>query len=148
MARFRFALQSVLKVREWERDKQRTRLRQALQRVQQVQQHAASLEEELQRTDAGLRQAARPGPLDIDHLLQLRRYRLILLRQLRQIQRQLQEELRRAEQCRVELVEADRKVRVLEKLQQRQLEQWQREQHQAETRFLDDLAACRRRGKS
>jgi flagellar export protein FliJ len=81
-----------------------------------------------------------PGPTDLDAVLAMYRYAAVLRGRLQQLASQLAEVQREAQRRRMALVEADRQVRVLEKLAQRQA---QAERYQAlrrEAQRLDEAA--------
>jgi flagellar export protein FliJ len=90
------------------------------------------------------RQAARPGAVDLDHLIQAQRYETTLSGQLRlfaQQQQQLAQEIMRRQEA---LVAADRQVRVLEHLRDRQQQRHEEQQLRREAKELDEFAGRRR----
>jgi flagellar FliJ protein len=84
-----------------------------------------------------------PGRVEIDRLLHAQRFEVVVrgeLDGLRQQTRMLDEEIERR---RLALVEADRQLRVLEKLKEKQQERFRREQDRREMKELDEMAALR-----
>jgi flagellar export protein FliJ len=82
-----------------------------------------------------------PGRVDVDRLLTTNRYELVVQAEINvvlQHEQTLAEEIERRRQT---LVAADREVRVLEKLRERQLEQFRQQQALAEMKQIDEVAA-------
>lgn len=138
-----FRLATLLKLREATRDERRRDLAQALEALRMVEEQQAELRRE--REDArGLAQRwGQPGAIDVDTLLDGHRYQLqlelrgqILARQMRQIADEV-------ERRRLALVEADRQVRALEKLRERQAERARLAAERGEVRRLDEVAGMR-----
>jgi len=138
MSRFRLA--ALLRLRLAERDQRRLDLAKALRAVQILQQQQAEAVGEEAQWLAQVRSLLAPGPTDLDAVLAMYRYAAVLRGRLQQLASQLAEVQREAQRRRMALVEADRQVRVLEKLAQRQA---QAERYQAlrrEAQRLDEAA--------
>jgi flagellar export protein FliJ len=140
MAGFTFRLASLLRVRESLRDEKRLALAQALRAdaILENQLHAIQAELALLRADA--RRAVAGGPLNLDRLLDRQRYELLLRAEETGVQRQrglLAEEIERR---RGALVEADREVRVLEKVRDVQRWRHQQQEQRRELAQLDEIA--------
>jgi flagellar export protein FliJ len=140
MAKFRFRLQVLLKLREAARQERRLELAQAYQADELLRQQKEQLAAEKIEMQKRSQVAASPGPVNVDQLMVAHRYGLLLdarTRMLEQQQERLQEEIDRRRQA---LIEADRLVRVLEKLRDRQLEQHREEEAKQEVKRLDEIA--------
>jgi flagellar protein FliJ len=138
---FRFRLQTVLKLRIAERDERRGELAKALRAVEILQERRQELGEEMRGNQESARKLAEPGSANIDRILQTQRYEAILKGTLAQLvlqERQVSEEVDRRRQA---LMEADRQVRVLEKLAERKREEHQRQEQRQEMKLLDEAAA-------
>lgn len=140
MARFRFRLAALMKVRQAERRRRREELALAQHAEAMLTEHM----EQLDREQAALRQRCRqttaPGTVDVEDLLAAHRYALVLKSRSKQLalkRQELQQEIARRRQA---LVEADREVKVLENLRQRQWDQYQLEQQRLESKQLDEIA--------
>src|SRR5437868_15462334 len=83
-----------------------------------------SLREEQAGTLARTRELKSPGAADVDALLQTHRYEIVLASQRRQLEQQMDQVEQETERRRQAVVEADRGVRVLEKLRERQTAAW------------------------
>jgi flagellar export protein FliJ len=131
---------ALLKLTSAERDRQRARLAQARDQERQLQDDIADIAAELSRTRDQSRRHAECGTVQLDQLRELDSY----ARQLRQRQEQsLSEQTRlqdHIEQCRVALADAEREVRVLERLCEKQALADHVAQCRAETRRLDEFA--------
>ena len=147
---FRFRLQTVLRLRIAERDVRRGELAKALRAEEILQERRQQLDEEMQENQELARKLAEPGKADIDRLLQAHRYEAILKGTLAQLVEQARQVAAEVERRRLALMEADRQVRVLEKLEQRKREEHQRNEQRQEMKQLDEVATVafvRQRGR-
>ncbi len=140
MARFKFRMAMLLKLREAARDERRAELGKA-HRADDV------LAENLKRIEAAVkalvdrcRKAAGPGTIDLDLLIEAQRYEIILKVQQRHVNEQRAKLAVEIEHRRVALLAANREVRVLEKLRQRQLEQHNQAENRLDIKRLDEVA--------
>jgi flagellar FliJ protein len=140
MAGFQFRLQTLLRLRESARQQRRVELAQACEAEGLLREQLAFLSTEQIETRKRSQIGASPGPVSVDQLIGAHRYASLLLARQRQLEQQrakVQDEIERRRQA---LVEADREVRVLEKLRERQREQYQRAEAQREVKALDEVA--------
>jgi flagellar export protein FliJ len=147
MARFTFRMATLLKLRESARDERRGQLVQARQAAEILRQQRETLEQEAERLYQQSRNAVSPGPIDLDTLFHARRYELFLRAQqqdLLQQQQAVDAELRRRQQA---LVEANREVRVLELLREKQWVRHREEEARQEMKQLDEVAQRTGRGE-
>ncbi|MGA2065371.1 MAG: flagellar export protein FliJ [Thermoguttaceae bacterium] len=140
MNTFRFRLSPVLQVREAARQERRSRLGEAYRADELLQRRLQAVESELDQLRGVSRRAARPGPVDVDRLVESQRYALGLRSQQAQILRQREDLAAEIQRRRQALLEADREVRVLEKLRQRQAERHRVEEDRREAKRLDEIA--------
>jgi len=138
MSRFRLA--ALLRLRLAERDQRRLDLAKALRAVQILQQQQAEVVQEEAQWLAQVRDLLAPGPTDLDAVLAMYRYAAVLRGRLQQLASQLAEVQREAQRRRTALVEADRQVRVLEKLVQRQAQAERCQALRREAQRLDEAA--------
>lgn len=141
MAKFKFPLATLLRLREQTRDEGRGRLAEAYRAEELIEEQERRLEHELGELKRHSRRASAPGRLDVARLREVERYESVV-----QSQRQETAEERRAAHAEVErrletLVEANREVRVLETLRQRQRERHRLEENRRETKQMDEAAA-------
>jgi flagellar export protein FliJ len=148
MSTFRFRLQTVLRLRSAARDERRAELGRALRaaevlREQQAKVAADLADNQVAIRDFMIRQAASSGGVNVDRLLNANRHSLVLkaqASQLAQQQKQIATEISRRQAA---LVEADRDVRVLEKLQERGQHEHELHELAIEQRDLDEIAIMR-----
>ncbi len=140
MPQFKFRLATLLRLRELARDERRAELTQAYRAKDLLAEHQEAIERHL----AGLREIARrvsaPGEIDVDRLMEARRFESVLLAQqddLRQKQQMIDAEVERR---RLALVEANREVQVLENLRRRQYERHRAGENRREIQQLDEIA--------
>jgi len=143
MAKFKFRLATLVRLRETARDERRAHLAQAYRADEIITLQHDRLVSELGKLEEQNRQAAAPGCLEVDRLLEVRRYELVLQRERRQVDQQRRAVQAEIERRREALVDADRQVRVLEKLRQKQLGRHRLEESRREQKQLDETAARR-----
>lgn len=140
MGRFQFRFETLLKMRQADRQQRRLELAQALHAEQLLEDQVANLLAEAGTTRTRGQTAAGPGRVNVDALLDIHRYAAILksrVQLLREQQARLRQELERRRQS---LVEADRQVRVLEKLRERQWEQHLAAAARLDVKNMDEMA--------
>lgn len=140
MKTFRFRLATLLRLRNATRDQRRAQLAEAYRADDVVRQEQQRLGQELACLKRRQRTASAPGEIDVDQLLAEQRYGLLLHGQQQHLDRQRQLLAAEIERRRALLVEADREVRVLEKLEQRQRQRHLEEANRLDVRQLDEVA--------
>jgi flagellar protein FliJ len=143
MARFTFRLEKLLALRERHRHEREMALAQARQAVRILDDQLAALTDEQAANQELARLALQKGSLEVDRLLDAHRYELLLAGQERHLKQQRQRIEHEAERRRLALVEADRQVKVLEKLRERQLQAFVHEEQRREINELDEVAQRR-----
>ena len=147
MAKYQFRLETLQKVREVRRNEDRASLAEAFRAEQVLAENQAELAAEAEELKA-LRRAATAGPYtDVNQLLEVQRYELLLKAQSQELAKQAVLLAAETERRRQVLVESDREVRVLELLDERHQREFQREQLRQETKLLDETATNRWRMK-
>lgn len=140
MKQFQFRLRTVLQLRERERD-------QAADAYRQAQAAELKLEaqiNELWEQHRGCAPSHSSGGLSVvntQQIVESQRYQGFLVGQIEQIQGQLQLIQQESEKRRLRLVECEKDVRSVEKLKDRQREQWEAERVVHEQNTLDDWAS-------
>ena len=143
MAKYKFRLNTLQKVREAHRDQQRASLAEAFRAEQVLAENRAQLVEE-ERELRELQRSASDGKyLDVNRLVEAQRYELLLKAQSQELAKQAILLAAEAERRRQTLVEADREVRVLELLDERHRRTHDLDEQRAETKRLDDVATVR-----
>lgn len=143
MAEFKFRLETLLKLRCAARDERRAALAEAYEAEALLRQQIEQTENQLNEAKTKLRDASKPGAINVDDLLGGHRHELMLHAQIAQLQvtqNQLNDE---SEQRRRLLVEADKQVRTLEKLKVRQHDDHVAEQRKREYKAMDEIATVR-----
>jgi flagellar FliJ protein len=141
MAQFQFRLATLLRIRELARDERRTYLAEALRRVDELRAKCAEIDHLLHDTQR--LQAPPGGELNVDRLLNATRYELVLRAEQRSLKLQEAALAGEVEKRRQALVAANRDVRSLELLREKQTQR-QREQEEDWARKEIDEVAVRR----
>jgi flagellar FliJ protein len=150
MSAFRFRLETLLRLRLADRDQRRADLVKAQRAENALLDQAEALAQEQGANQELSRQWASPGAADVDRLIASHRYELVLRTRSQQLAAQIQQVRGEVERRRQALVEADRQVRVLEKLRERQqlahhMREEKREQKQLDERAILGFLRRRRR---
>jgi flagellar FliJ protein len=140
MNMFRFRLETLLRLRLAERDQRRTELAKALRAEELLRGEERTLEGRQIEAAARSRQLKSPGAANVDALLETHRYEVVLTAQRRQLKQQIAQVEAETERRRQAVVEADRQLRVLEKLRERQAAAWKKENERQEVKQFDELA--------
>ena len=140
MANFRFTLETVLRLRESERDVRLAELAKAHRAEAILREQQSRLAEEAAEARRTAHKLSTPGQANVDGLLQMYRYGLLLKLQSQQLSQQMAQVQAETERRRLAVVEADRQVRVLEKLRQRQAAAHRVREEKRETKELDAVA--------
>jgi flagellar FliJ protein len=140
MLPFRFRLATLLRLREADRDERRTQLADAQRAEDIVRARIGEIEGELGRLRGDAGRLSRPGLVNVDELMEIERYELLLgAERLAAVQQQklVAEEVERR---RGALVVADREVRVLERLRETQHERHRQEADRQDRKQMDETA--------
>jgi flagellar FliJ protein len=143
MAKYKFRLKTLQRVREARRDQQRASLAEAFRAEQLLAEQRAELAQEQTMLRELQRSASAGRYLNVNRLLEAQRYDLLLKARSQEMEKQSILLAAETERRRQVLVEADRDVRVLEKLDERQRHGFKREMQRQEIRHLDEAAIIR-----
>jgi len=141
MAKFRFRLATLQKLRETHRDEMRSKLAEAYQAEHLLGEQVDALDAEETELQQVHRNTLQTGTTDVNRLLDVQRYSAALKGQLATIQEQSKMLASEIEKRRLALVEADQQVRVLEKLRERQLDAHRSSAMRAEAKIMDEIAS-------
>ncbi len=125
------------------RDELRARLAEAYQAEQILGAQQAAVGAEIAALNETRRQVMAAGAVDVTRLVEAQRYQLLLEAQRRTLADQASRLADEVEARRQAVVEADRQVRILEKLRERRQRQHRAAEQAAEAKRLDELAASR-----
>ncbi len=140
MGRFIFRLESLLKIRQARRGECQAALAEGYRVDEVLRKQFENFERELDVLKEFCRRKVSPGGIDIDRLVEAQRYELVTKAQQGKIVQQRETVAAEIERRRQAMVEADREVRILEKLRERQAEQHRREEERREANRLDEVA--------
>jgi flagellar protein FliJ len=143
MPKYKFRLETLRNVRQARRDDRRIALAEAFQAGELLDERQAALATERTELRALQRSAGIGQFLDVNRLLEAQRYELVLKARGQEIANQRALLETESERRRQALVEADRDVRALELLDERQRREHQRQALRTEYKQLDETAAQR-----
>jgi flagellar protein FliJ len=137
MAKFTFSLDSVLRWRVAQRDECRQAVAVAMRLAQQAQDRVTACDEELQQLS---RHTGSAGTINIGQRIASDQYAAGLRRQRQRLIDELAARTTELESRRAALVDADREVRTLERLRERQVETFEIDERRREQRGMDELS--------
>lgn len=143
MAKFRFRLATLQKLRETHRDELRSKLAEAYQAERLLEEQIETIHAEEAELLQVQRRSLQVGTTDVNRLLNVQRYSSALKGQLATLKDQTKMVAAETEKRRLAVVEADQQVRVLEKLHVRQLDAHRSNKMQAEAKVMDEIASRR-----
>jgi flagellar export protein FliJ len=145
MNKYRFRLETLQKLRVAQRDQQLSALADGDRAEQILAERRTALADEA----AGLRDAQRAAMaatyMNVNQLVEAQRYEMVLRAHEHQLTEQAARLAVEVERRRLAVVEADRAVRVLDKLDERRRADHRRQQQRWEHKQLDEVASIRRR---
>lgn len=141
MRKFQFRLRGLLRLREHVRELAQAELMRAQAHLREIHQQQLEVERDMDDLEQHMRRGAQGKQVDVDRLMDGHRHRLALQAKLAQIAQAMTEATKQLEHCRKQLVEADRQVKVLEKLHEKQLDEHRRHGEAEESKRLDEAAA-------
>jgi flagellar FliJ protein len=141
MARFKFRLATLLRLREAARDEKRAQLAEAYRAVQILQERIQEVDNELAAARGEQQASVRVGKIDVDQVTNAHRYELLLRAQRKGLEQQQQTVQEEADRRRLALVEADRQVRVLEKLREKKIHEYEQIEARRDLKLMDELAS-------
>jgi flagellar protein FliJ len=144
VAKFKFRLATVRKMRTAQRDELRAKLAAAYQAEQMLQSQQTVVATELATLQLTQRMALAKSVPDMNTLIDVQRYQAVLRGQQATLTRQSEMLAAETDRRRQAVVEADRQVRVLDKLEERQRDKHRLGQQRLEAKELDEVALQRR----
>ncbi len=140
---FRFRLQPLQKIRENVRRERQTELAKALEAEAVVREKIDGIGREIVGTKEEGRKLASEGRINVDYLVGLRRHEAYLLAQKAEAKQKLEQVLAEVERRRMAVVEADKEVKIMEKLHEKLKEKHDTELSAKEVVDLDEIASQR-----
>ena len=140
MKRFSFKLEKVLELRRYEERKWELKLGEVTGRCTAINHRIRECAEERARAFSGRSLAGGAGMADFRIA---DTYAVRLEQEKQRLSGELEECEREREEIRKKFVEASRKRKIIEKLRERQEQQYYHEQRKAEQKEIDDIAAIR-----
>jgi flagellar export protein FliJ len=144
MSKYRFRLETLEKLRSARRDELRAALADGFRAEQILSEQRAAVQAESTALRESRRAAVAAQQLDVNQLIEVGRYETVLDAQQRVLAEQASRLAIEVERRRLAVVEADRAVRVLEKLDERRRAEHRQEEARRETKELDEIAVLRR----
>lgn len=145
--KFKFRLQTLLKIRENARKEAQGELAKAHEAERIVMNKIEELGQEIARCGEETRKAILHGKIDVNFMIGLRRHEAYLISQRGLAQQQLTQVREEIERRRIILMNADREVKTLEKLKEKQRERFMDDIRVSDMKQMDEIAGRDRREK-
>jgi flagellar FliJ protein len=142
---FRFRLQPLQKIRENVRQERQAELAKALEAETIVREKLESIQHEIAATKEDGRKFASGGAINVEFLIGLRRHEAFLLAQKADVENRLEQVLTEVARRRQAVVEADKDVKMMEKLHEVQKEKYDAAMVAKEIVNMDEIASQKRR---
>ena len=143
MAPFTFRLETLWKLRVADRQQRREELAEALEAETLLQTRKEEMGSELKELRKRRAVVSQAGEIDVDALTQSHRYELITQAQIQLLDQQAAQLAVEKQRRRQALVEAEREVKTLEKLLEKQYAEYVFEEQKREQKELDEIAGRR-----
>ncbi len=143
MAPFTFRLETLWKLRVADRQQRREELAEALEAETLLQTRKEEMGSELKELRKRRAVVSQAGEIDVDALTQSHRYELITQAQIQLLDQQAAQLAVETQRRRQALVEAEREVKTLEKLREKQYAEYVFEEQKREQKELDEIAGRR-----
>ena len=143
MAKAKFRLEALLKLRQMDEDKAKRVVADRLRMIQKVRRQIGGLQGQLAEATSEMRSLVLTGPIVPVEAARQRGFLGRLRYQLLQTQADLRAERARLASERAELSEASKQCKTLEKLKERQNLQWLKRQQRREQQETDELGVVR-----
>jgi len=137
---FNFRLRPLQKIRENTRRERQAELARAMEAESLVREKIESLARDIAGTKEEGRRLAAAGTINVDFLVGLRRHEAWLLAQKQEAEQKLEQVLAEVERRRLAVVEADKEVKILEKLHEKLKDKYDSEQAAKEIVAFDEIA--------
>lgn len=137
----RSQLASISKIRAAHRDAQRLRLADALRAEAELTNQQTAIESESLALSQTQRTLLEDQGLNVNALLDLERYELVLRAHGAALTRQVEAVQAETERRRLQLAQADQEVRVIEKLEEKRLQEQAKELARQEQQKIDEAAS-------
>jgi flagellar FliJ protein len=141
MQRFRFRLATLMKLRKEVRNARRTELNRADEAAATLAAQRAAVAARIEGLARHVRDAVGPGTIDLEPMIQAQRYQAVLQAERQALDDQMVVVAEEIERRRAAVVVADRDVRILEKLHDRQEVRHRQQELKEEIKQLDEVAA-------
>jgi flagellar export protein FliJ len=143
MSKYRFRLETLEKLRIAERDQRRAALADGYRAEQILVDQRMALAAESAALRESQRTALASPYMNINQIVEAQRYDSVLYAQQNLLKEQAARLAVEVERRRLAVVEADRAVRVLDKLDERRRDEHRKQQERVEHRQLDEIASTR-----
>ena len=140
MAKYQFRLETLRRLRIAHRDQQRSALADGYRAEEILAERRTTIADEQTALREMQRSALVHRDLDVNQLVEVQRYQTVLKANEQQLAEQAARLAIEVERRRQAVVEADRAVRVLDKLDEQHRENHRREAQRQETKQLDEVA--------
>ncbi len=141
---FRFRLEPLITIRDNLLKEQQAVLARAYEARRIVEEQQTGLEQELAENAESAREMTRQSTVNVPYLLGLNRHEAALLEQKKELEAVLVKIDEEIERCRNLVMEANKELKIVQKLKEKRKEKYDAEEAQKETKMLDEIALTKK----
>jgi len=143
---FKFRLDSLITIRDNKLKERQQKLAEAYDARQILEEYLQEIDKQLEEGIIAVRELSQPGQtVNVEHLIGFRRQEMFL----RANQEDLMEKMKMIDEeievRRAAVIEANKELKVVEKLKEKQHEKYLENENKAETKMMDEIAGTRRK---
>jgi len=141
---FTFRLDPLISIRDNILKEKQAALAQAYEARRIKEEERGELEQNIAGNLQSARKVMQSGKIDVNFLLGVRRHEMFLIAQLEEVRQQIvliEEEIERRRQA---VIEANKELKIIEKLREKKREQYLAEEKRKEIRDMDEIAGVKR----
>lgn len=142
MKKFRFRLQTLLRLRRQQEDEKKRAVGVLLTRINEFQQQAVQMAADIKREGENLKQQYQHGTLEMDWIAHYHRYVNHIRQSIQQRVQTIAQVQQQLAQARGELADAARQTKILEKLREKQKDRFDAELNRRERVQQDEIATA------
>ena len=143
---FSFRLEPLIKIRKNTLQERQAELAQAYGERSILEEKLLEVEKQLAEGTETARNLMQPGKkVNVDFLLGIRRQEMFLRVNQEELKQEIQNADVKIERCLAAVVEANKEVKILEKLKEKRYEQYLKEEKREEEKTMDEMAGNRRK---
>ena len=143
---FKFRLAPLITIRDNKLKERQRKLAEAYEARKILEEHLQEIERQLDEGIAAVRELSQPGQtVNVEHLIGFRRQEMFLRANQEDLTKKMKMIDEEIEKRRAAMIEANKELKIVEKLKEKRYEKYLEEENKAETKMMDEIAGNRQR---